>query len=89
MAHDKSADVSRGSFISGQSQTEVNSSCLNNQGVYCQSCKEVCNEEAIVFDPVQKGIQMPSIITERCTQCHDCMEFCPTGAITISKHKTP
>lgn len=76
---------SRRSFLRGQwrSKSEINSQCLNNQGVYCQSCKDSCEEQAILFNQVDKGIQRPTIVSELCTHCMDCVESCPVDAITI------
>jgi ferredoxin-type protein NapF len=87
MAQETNTDVSRRSFLRGKwrSKTEVNSRCLNNQGVYCQSCKESCEQEAITFKQAGRGIQLPIIVSEKCTSCKDCVETCPVDAITISE----
>ncbi len=86
MSQDTNSDVSRRSFIRGQwrSKSEINSECLNHQGVFCQSCKESCEEEAIIFKQLGRGIQLPMIVSDRCTHCKDCVESCPVDAITIS-----
>jgi ferredoxin-type protein NapF len=86
MPEDTNTDVSRRSFLRGQwrSKSEINSRCLNNQGVYCQSCKESCDEQAIIFKQSGRGIQLPMIISERCTHCQECVESCPVNAISIS-----
>ncbi len=80
------SDVSRRSFLRGKwrDKSEVNSRCLNNQGVYCQSCKESCEQEAITFKQLGRGIQLPMIDADLCTHCKDCVESCPVDAITIS-----
>lgn len=86
MAQDNNVELSRRSFIRGQwrNKTEINSLCLNNQGVYCQSCKDSCEEDAIIFKQIGRGIQLPIIISDLCTHCKDCVESCPVDAITIS-----
>jgi ferredoxin-type protein NapF len=80
--------INRRSFLSGhwQAKTEISIACLNNQGVYCQSCKEVCDEDAIIFNQVDRGIQLPMIISTRCTSCKDCVGSCPANAITIGSN---
>ena len=86
MTQETNVDISRRSFLRGQwrKKSEINSLCLNNQGVYCQSCKESCEEDAIVFNQVDRGVQRPMIISEQCTHCMDCVESCPVDAISIS-----
>jgi ferredoxin-type protein NapF len=86
MSQDLNTDVSRRSFLRGQwrNKSEINSQCLNNKGVYCQSCKDSCDEQAIVFTQLGRGIQLPEIISERCTHCKECVKSCPVDAITIS-----
>jgi ferredoxin-type protein NapF len=86
MSQNTNIDVSRRSFLRGQwnNKSEISSDCLNNQGVYCQSCKDSCEEQAIIFTPVGRGIQLPMIVSERCTHCKDCVESCPVDAIEIS-----
>ena len=89
MSENNNIDVSRRSFLRGhwRDKSEINSLCLNNQGVYCQSCKDSCEEKAIVFNQVGRGIQLPIILPERCTHCQDCVECCPVDAIKISKNE--
>ena len=87
MSQNTNVDVSRRSFLRGNwsGETSITASCLNNMGVFCQSCKDACNTAAISFNHLQQGIQLPSIISSRCTHCQDCVECCPVDAITISK----
>lgn len=86
MSENTNIDINRRSFLRGRwrNQSEINSECLNNQGVYCQSCKDSCEEQAIVFKQAGSGFQLPKIISERCSHCKDCIESCPVDAITIS-----
>jgi ferredoxin-type protein NapF len=86
MSHDANIDVSRRSFLRGKwrNKSEINSQCLNSQGVYCQSCKDSCEAHAIIFKHAGRGIQLPVIDSERCTHCKDCVESCPVDAIEIS-----
>jgi ferredoxin-type protein NapF len=81
--------VSRRSFLTGDwsTQSGISNACLNNMGVYCQSCKDACSENAIKFSQIKAGLQIPAIITEYCTHCRECVDGCPVDAITISPIK--
>lgn len=84
---DENIDTSRRAFLTGhwQSKPEISTACLNSQGIYCQSCREVCDEEAIVFKQSRRGLQSPSIVSDKCTQCEECVTCCPVEAITINQ----
>lgn len=89
VSQDIQVDTNRRAFLTGYwkkkpNVSNIDSRCLNNHGVYCLSCKDSCEEEAIVFSPLQRGIQLPMIISERCTHCKKCIESCPADAISIS-----
>lgn len=51
--------------------------CVAHHGVICNSCKEPCIDDAILFN----GMFNPVIDEERCTGCGFCMGRCPTKAI--------
>jgi ferredoxin len=36
-----------------------------------------------MFKPQDNGIQLPVIITDRCTNCKECVDSCPVDAISI------
>ena len=80
------AEIDRRSFLTGRwhSKTDISPACLNNKGIYCQACKDVCGEGAIIFNQIQRGIQLPMIVSDRCTACKDCVDICPANAITIN-----
>jgi len=51
--------------------------CVAHEGVICNSCKEPCIDDAILFN----GMFNPVIDEERCTGCGFCISRCPTQAI--------
>ncbi|NLU35027.1 MAG: 4Fe-4S binding protein [Wolinella succinogenes] len=53
--------------------------CLAWQKTLCASCKEVCDEGAIIF----LGLFRPEIAPS-CTACGRCVGVCPTQAISLT-----
>ena len=53
--------------------------CVAHQGVICNSCKEPCIDDAILFN----GMFNPVIDESRCTGCGFCISRCPTQAINF------
>ena len=56
----------------------------------CGICIYTCQKE--VFKPSerlnQKGYKLPEVVNEdQCTQCENCMIFCPDLAIVVSGEK--
>jgi dissimilatory sulfite reductase (desulfoviridin) alpha/beta subunit len=48
----------------------------------CETCVEVCKEDAIALD-VDEGI--PVVDYDRCLRCRQCIKECPTGTIAVGK----
>ncbi len=55
-------------------------SCVAHHGVICNSCKEPCIDNAILFN----GMFAPVIDDDKCTGCGFCISRCPTQAITYN-----
>ena len=53
--------------------------CVAHHGVICNSCKEPCIDDAILFN----GMFNPIIDEDKCTGCGFCMARCPTQAINF------
>ena len=53
--------------------------CVAHQGVICNSCKEPCIDDAILFN----GMFNPVIDESRCTGCGFCIARCPTQVINF------
>jgi len=55
--------------------------CLAHRQVICQSCADVCDEQAIRFPPVLGAVASPEIHEEQCTGCGACVAACPETAL--------
>jgi ferredoxin-type protein NapF len=66
-------------------KAQINDSCLAYANVYCRSCSESCEIQALTF---QVGISaVPQIDNDICTGCGACVAPCPTKAIEIKELK--
>lgn len=71
-------------------ELEIKNNCLAKSGVYCQSCRDACETEAINFIYIKNGdskifpIPRPEINLADCTQCGACVSTCPQDSITLT-----
>lgn len=56
-------------------------SCLAQQNIYCRSCGENCEPQAIKFKYSKGAIAQPQIDLNACIQCGACVSPCPTQAV--------
>ncbi len=66
-------------------KAEVSGNCLNSQSVYCRSCAESCEIEAIKFNFTTNTFATPVVVLDDCTGCGACVSTCPTKAISVKK----
>ncbi len=62
----------------------INKSCFASNDIYCQSCRDVCDESAIKFDFFSERIPTPTIVHDACSGCGACVSVCPPNAINIT-----
>jgi len=68
-----------------QKKAVIDATCLANQNIYCRSCAESCETQALTF---QIGISaVPKIDNDLCTGCGACVAPCPSSAIDVKELK--
>jgi len=64
-------------------KAKIETTCLANQSIYCRSCAESCETQALTF---QIGISaVPKIDNDLCTGCGACVAPCPANAIDVKE----
>lgn len=65
---------------------DVNASkCLAQNGVYCRTCSDSCEQRAISIKPLLAGKAEVQINSEHCNSCGACISVCPSQAIEIKE----
>ncbi|WP_067582648.1 ferredoxin-type protein NapF [Endozoicomonas ascidiicola] len=64
----------------------ISDQCLAKNGVHCRTCQESCEPQAIHFKLQPGGIALPTLDTERCTGCGECIAPCPINTITMTSY---
>lgn len=67
----------------------INSNCFTERNIVCQSCRDVCESEAIKFDFFSASIPKPELDESLCTQCGACVSSCPAHAISLTSGTEP
>lgn len=65
-------------------QMTINNSCLANHHIYCQSCRDTCDSDAIHFPLQRAAVPKPVVIQDNCTGCGACVSTCPEQAINLN-----
>ncbi|MFT4836937.1 MAG: ferredoxin-type protein NapF [Psychromonas sp.] len=64
-------------------KAQIDESCLAYKNVYCRSCSESCEAQALTF---QIGLSaVPEINLDLCTGCGACVAPCPTASVLIKE----
>jgi len=66
----------------------IKSVCLTNRGVFCRTCGEACDPDAIRFTPAVGRVPTPGIDEDACTGCGECVDICPANAIVLKQRQS-
>ncbi len=92
------ANISRRAFLTGRRAPDVTRrtkaalppiatisiACLARQGIACQSCRDACPQDAILFRPRVGGPFLPEVDDALCNGCGACVVPCPAGAVAVA-----
>ncbi|TBR42498.1 ferredoxin-type protein NapF [Marinomonas agarivorans] len=59
----------------------ITDQCFALNHIFCQSCQDVCEPQAIRFYYKNAGTPAPNLATDQCHQCGACVSVCPSNAI--------
>lgn len=64
-------------------KAQVSDRCLSADSVYCRSCAESCETQALTFNFTDTLFVSPDVVSDDCNGCGACVAICPTKAITV------
>ena len=67
-----------------QLDINIKETCLAFNRVYCQSCQDCCEPQAIGFSYLSSSIPQPVISQADCNACGACISVCPQAAIELT-----
>jgi ferredoxin-type protein NapF len=62
----------------------ISDKCLAKNNIYCQSCRDECEPNAIKFIYLESSIPQPKINETDCSQCGACISTCPQDALAFN-----
>lgn len=61
----------------------INENCFTERGIVCQSCRDVCEPQAISFKYALSSVPKPELNLAACTSCGACVSSCPANAVSL------
>jgi len=73
-------------YVAWDNSIEVRETvCLAQNGVYCRSCSDNCEQAAINIRPLIGGRAEVRVDDDKCNSCGACIAACPSQAIEIKE----
>ncbi|EAV41905.1 Iron sulfur protein [Roseibium aggregatum IAM 12614] len=66
-------------------KAEFQPGCLQDHGIACQVCRDICPTSAIRIDLTKRPFGRLRIETDACTGCGACLPVCPQDALAIAQ----
>ena len=64
-------------------RVSISDDCFAQSGVYCESCRDICETGTLRFAPALGSVPRPILDANLCTQCSECAQVCPRDAIRV------
>jgi len=62
---------------------QVTDQCLAKQRIICQTCRDICDQQAIHFHPRIGDVAVPEFQQQDCNGCGACVSACPEDALLL------
>ena len=66
-----------------QLRLRVKDRCLAKRRIICQTCADICDQQAIQFRPRINALATPEIKYQDCNGCGACISACPEDALVL------
>jgi ferredoxin-type protein NapF len=67
----------------------INDRCLAKNQIYCDSCRDSCDQNAIQFRYMGSAIPVPVVDNSLCNGCGACVSICPQKSTQLSLRREP